>query len=104
MAVESDQLLIEIDTRNISWRIKAAVAWGQQLSYADFLDIWEPQPSVNHKCMDRVAQSATGWIVRGSNPSGGEIFCTRPDRPWDSPSLLYNGYGVFPEGKAARAW
>jgi hypothetical protein len=25
------------------------------------------------------------------NPVGGDIFRTRPDRPWDSPSLLYNG-------------
>ena len=29
----------------------------------------------------------------------GEIFRTCPDRPWDSPSLLYNGYRVFPGGK-----
>ena len=28
-----------------------------------------------------------------------EIFRTCPDRPWDPPSLLYNGYQVFPEGK-----
>ena len=26
---------------------------------------------------------------------GGEIFRTRPDRPWGTPSLLYNGYRVF---------
>jgi len=32
---------------------------------------------------------------------GGEIFRTRPDRPWGPPSLLYNGYRVFPRGKAA---
>jgi hypothetical protein len=33
----------------------------------------------------------------GSNPGGGEIFRTRPDRPWGPPSLLYNGYRVsFP--------
>jgi hypothetical protein len=32
---------------------------------------------------------------------GGEIFRTRPDRPWGPPSLLYNGYRVFPGGKAA---
>ena len=31
-------------------------------------------------------------MVRVSNPGGGEIFCTRPDRPWGPPSLLYNGY------------
>ena len=35
---------------------------------------------------------------------GGEIFSTRPDRPWGPPSLLYNGYRVFPRGKAAWAW
>ena len=35
---------------------------------------------------------------------GGEIFRTRPGRPWDPPSLLYNGYRVFPGGKAAEAW
>jgi len=38
-------------------------------------------------------------LVRGSNPAGGEIFLTCPDRPWGPPSLLYNGYRVFPAGK-----
>ena len=42
---------------------------------------------------------ATGWTVRGSNPSGGELFRTCPDRPWGPSSLLYNGYRVFPGGK-----
>jgi hypothetical protein len=42
--------------------------------------------------------------VRGSNPGGGEIFRTRPDRPWGPPSLLYNEYRVFPGSKAAGAW
>ena len=28
----------------------------------------------------------------------GEIFRIRPDRPWGPPSLLYNGYGLFPGG------
>jgi hypothetical protein len=32
------------------------------------------------------------------------VFCARPDRPWGPPSLLYNGYWVFPGGKAAGAW
>jgi hypothetical protein len=36
-----------------------------------------------------------GWTVRGSNPGGGEIFCTRSDQPWGPLSLLYNGYRVF---------
>jgi hypothetical protein len=40
----------------------------------------------------------------GSNLGGGEIFRTRSDRPWGPPSLLHNGYRVFPGGKAAGAW
>jgi hypothetical protein len=47
---------------------------------------------------------AIRWTDRGSIPGGGEIFCTRPDRPWGPPSLLYNRYRVFPGGKAAGAW
>ena len=39
-----------------------------------------------------------GWTVRASNP-GGATFSARPDRPWDPPSLLHNGYRVFPRGK-----
>jgi hypothetical protein len=35
---------------------------------------------------------------------GGGIFRSRPERPWGPPSLLYNGYRVFPGGKAAGAW
>jgi len=46
-----------------------------------------------------IAQSvyrlATGWTVLGSNPVDGEIFRTRPDRPWDPSSFLYNGYRAF---------
>ena len=44
------------------------------------------------------------WTVWGSNPGGGEIFRTRPDRLWGLPSLLHNGYRVFFGGKAAGVW
>jgi len=47
----------------------------------------------------QTTQLPTGWMVRGSNPGWGEIFRTCPDRPWGQPSLLYNGYRVFPGGK-----
>ena len=51
--------------------------------------------------MGQVAQSVqrltTGWTVRGSNPGGARFFAS-PDRPWGPPSLLYNGYRVFPGG------
>ena len=66
------------------------------------LDVPFPLP------MAGIAQSvqrlATGWTVRGSKPGGGEIFRIRPDRPWGPPSLPYNGYRVFPGGKAAGTW
>jgi len=29
----------------------------------------------------------------------GRDISARPDRPWGPPSLLYNGYRVFPGGK-----
>ena len=58
---------------------------------------------VTYPLVGREAQSvyrlAKGWTVRGSNPGGGEIFRTCPDRPWDPTSILYNGYRVFPWGK-----
>ena len=31
-------------------------------------------------------------------------FHTRPDRPWEPHSLMYNGYRVFTGGKEAGAW
>ena len=49
---------------------------------------------------------SVGGMVTGYGLDGpgfesrwGEIFRTCPDRPWGSPSLLYNGYLVFPGGK-----
>ena len=45
-----------------------------------------------------------GLCGPGIEPRGGEIFRTRTDRPWVSPSLLYNGYRVFPGGKVAGVW
>jgi len=32
----------------------------------------------------------------------GEIFCTCSYRYWSTPSLLYNGYWVFPRAKCGR--
>ena len=40
-----------------------------------------------------------GLVGPGSNPGGSEIFSTRPDQLCGPPSLLYNGYRVFPGGK-----
>ena len=51
-----------------------------------------------------VQRLAKGWTVPRSNPGGGEIFRTRPNRPWDPPSLVYNVYRVFPRGRVPGAW
>ena len=44
---------------------------------------------------------ATGYGLDspGIESRWGEIFRTCPDRPWGPPSLLYNGYRIFPGGK-----
>ena len=50
-----------------------------------------------------VVDIATGYGLDGpgieSRWGGDEIFRTCPDWPWGPPSLLYNGYRVFPRGK-----
>jgi hypothetical protein len=52
----------------------------------------------------RYSDSLRGGRGRWSNPGGGEIFRTLPDRPWGPLNLLYNGYRVFPGGKVAWTW
>ena len=44
---------------------------------------------------------ATGYGLDGPGIESrwGEVFRTCPDRLWDPPKLLYNGYRVFPGGK-----
>jgi hypothetical protein len=49
-----------------------------------------------------VQQLTQGWSIWWSNPSGSEIFCTRPDQNQNPPSLLYNGYWVFPRGNFSQ--
>jgi hypothetical protein len=41
-----------------------------------------------------VQRPATGWTVRGSNLGSSEISRTHPDRHWNLPSLVYDGYLV----------
>jgi hypothetical protein len=50
-----------------------------------------------------IQRLTVGWMVQGSNPVGGEIFCIHPDGPCGPPSLLYGGYWVsFPGVKRPR--
>jgi hypothetical protein len=61
---------------------------------------------------DRLVGIAAGYGLDNREvgvrvPVGSRIFTypCRPDKLWDSPNLLCNGYrGLFPGGKAAGAW
>jgi hypothetical protein len=61
-----------------------------------------------NKTRDSSVVIATRYGLDGpgieSQWGGVEIFCTFPDRLWGPPSLLYNGYRVFPRVKAAEVW
>jgi len=53
-------------------------------------------------CVGRVAHSIVTELRAGRSgfeSRSGTKFSARPDRPWGPPSLLYNGYRVFPWGK-----
>jgi hypothetical protein len=67
----------------------------------ELLPLWAVRPvqSLSVCTRENFTFYLTGWTVRGSNPGGGEIFRTCPDGLWVPPSLLYNGYRVFPRGK-----
>jgi hypothetical protein len=73
-------------------------------AYVPALNIIETSGSTGTGIAQSVQQLATGWPCQGSNLREGEIFCTRLDRPWGPPSLLYDMYRVYPGGKAAGAW
>jgi len=61
-------------------------------------------PKYNHCGSGSAVGIATGYRLDGPGIESrwGEIFRTCPDRPWGPPSLLYNGYRVFPEVKSGR--
>ena len=55
-------------------------------------------------CVSKGRDSSVGIATRyrlygpGIEFRWGEFFRTRPDRPWDPPNLLYNGYRVSFQG------
>jgi hypothetical protein len=103
------------------------VILGQMNSVALFNQLFLQAENAVHMCehnttarqlyieYDSVTKGGPGWRSRYSDliragrsgdriPVGGDIFRTYPDRPWDPPSLLYNGNWLFSGGKAAGAW
>ena len=79
-----------------------------------FQEVWMPYYVIDKKTvstqrsvgLDSSVDIGTcdGLDGAGSNTGGGDIFRTRPDRPWGPSNLLYNGYRFFPGGKAAGEW
>jgi hypothetical protein len=65
-----------------------------------YMDVKEQKHASHSTRIYDSESSGPYWTVRASNPGGGEIFCTRTDRPWGPPSLLHNGHRVFPGSKA----
>ena len=63
--------------------------------------------NASYSCNNRFGGIAIRYGLDGPSieiPVGDEIFHIRSDQPWGPPSLLYNGYRVFPGGKATEAW
>ena len=90
--------------------VRNAVCEGTKSTYrtANTKIIWKALKSVKKETSPWLMSSQyytallkTAW-AGGSNPGGGEIFRTCLDRPWGPPSLLYNGYRVFPGVKSGR--
>ena len=50
-------------------------------------------------CRIKLQVMSSFVVVLEIIPSLASRFSARPDRPWGPPSLLYNGYRVFPGGK-----
>jgi len=56
---------------------------------------------------DSPVVTATPYRLNGTGIESrweGDIFHTRPDRPWGPPNLLNTVYRVFPGGQSAGAW
>ena len=74
-----------------TWNL--STKWQQDRFFINYFSFSGPGSSVG---------IATGYGLNGPGIEsrwGGEIFRTCPDRPRGPPSLLYNGYRVFPGGK-----
>jgi hypothetical protein len=74
MALKSTKLLTQMNTRNISWRVKAAGSWGWQPYHLHLLlswnlgasTSWNPQ-GLSRSVPSRVAVCSCHWMARRAN-------------------------------------
>ena len=64
----------------------------------------ESRLTIRAEIAQSVQRLARAWRSGDRILVGARFFRTCPDRPWCPPSLLYNGYQLFPGGKAVGAW
>jgi hypothetical protein len=68
-------------------------------------DVWFAGLVISHPHLFtsiRVFENMTSWTVRGSNPGGGEIFCTCPAGPGAHPASCTMGTRSFPGVECGR--
>jgi len=79
------------------------ISFFKEAHFSRWLSIFRQRSKYPGVPLRLVGRDSSVSIVTRYSP-GGEIYHTCPNRPWGPPSLLYNGYQVFPRGKAAGAW
>jgi hypothetical protein len=87
---------------NVTWCATRIIYGSTPSQYFYYWLVWVRSGNAGDSAP--IKRLATGWTARGSTSGEIEVFCTYPDRPWGPHSLLYNGYRVFPGGKAAGTW
>ena len=98
-AAEGDKALLDIWMTDVQTHLEAlsTCSWYQPLSFK------KPFSWLKAKQCSRYSGFLRPGRTRGRFLVGGEIFHPHPDRPRGPPSLLYNGYGLFPGGNVDRA-
>jgi hypothetical protein len=85
---------------NQSYKTKDVNRTSSYVKNCSLIAAFSCSPTSFHRGRD----SSVGVATRYGLDGPGIESRTRPDGLWGPPSLLYNGYGVIPGGKAARAW
>jgi hypothetical protein len=95
--------LYHIFCNHLKWNnSKKKCSWPEICALITTFTFNQRQPK---KSLCKMGRDSSVSLVNGYRLDGpgikswwGQDFCKRLDRPWGPPSLLYNGYSVFPGG------